>query len=110
MPVAPRPHWQARSSQQRQNRKYLRVHVRGFPTECKLRLSSVFFLLIFFVSPYCFLIQAHGVDEIAKALLVACEALMIEDIEIITSVGGIGNTAASAFLAELGDYPLFASY
>jgi transposase len=49
-------------------------------------------------------------DKIAKALVVACEALMIEDIEIITSIGGIGNTTASAFLAEVGDYRLFPSY
>lgn len=49
-------------------------------------------------------------DKIAKALVVACEALMIEDIEIITSIGGIGNTTASAFLAEVGDCRLFPSY
>ncbi len=49
-------------------------------------------------------------EKIAKTLVVACEALMIEDIEIITSIGGIGNTMASAFLAEVGDYRLFPSY
>ncbi|MDH4231877.1 MAG: IS110 family transposase [Nitrospirota bacterium] len=49
-------------------------------------------------------------EKIAKALLVACEALMIEDIEIITSIGGIGNTTASAFLAEVGNYKDFPSY
>jgi transposase len=49
-------------------------------------------------------------DKITKALVVACEALMIEDIEIITSIGGIGNTTASAFLAEVGDFKLFPSH
>ncbi len=49
-------------------------------------------------------------DKIATALVVACESLMIEDIEIITSISGIGNTMASAFLAEVGDYRLFPSY
>jgi len=49
-------------------------------------------------------------DKITKALVVACEALMIEDIEIITSIGGIGNTTASAFLAEVGDFRLFSSH
>lgn len=49
-------------------------------------------------------------DRILKALVEACEAMMIEDIEIITSIGGIGDATASAFLAEVGDYKVFPSY
>lgn len=49
-------------------------------------------------------------EKIAKALVVTCEALMIEDIEIITSIGGISNVTASAFFAEVGDYKVFPSY
>ncbi len=35
---------------------------------------------------------------------------MIEDVEIITSIGGIGDETASSFLAEIGDYKAFPSY
>jgi transposase len=49
-------------------------------------------------------------ERISKALVEACEAMMIEDIEIITSIGGISSTTASAFLAEVGDYRVFHSY
>lgn len=49
-------------------------------------------------------------DRIANALVEACESMMIEDVAIITSIGGIGNTTASAFLAEVGDYRVFPSH
>lgn len=49
-------------------------------------------------------------ERISKALVETCEAMMIEDIEIITSIGGISNTTASVFLAEVGDYKAFPSY
>ncbi len=49
-------------------------------------------------------------ERITEALVEACQAMMIEDIEIITSIGGISDTTASAFLAEMGDYKAFPSY
>jgi len=48
--------------------------------------------------------------RITEALVEACQAMMIKDIEIITSIGGISDTTASAFLAEVGDYKAFSSY
>ncbi len=45
-----------------------------------------------------------------KALVEACEAMMVEDIEIITSIGGISNITASRLLAEIGDYRAFSTY
>jgi transposase len=49
-------------------------------------------------------------ERITEALVDACQAMMIQDIEIITSIGGISDTTASAFLAELGDFKAFPSY
>jgi transposase len=49
-------------------------------------------------------------ERITEALVEACQAMMIKDIEIITSIGGISDTTASAFLAEVGDYKGFPSY
>jgi len=49
-------------------------------------------------------------ERITEALVEACQAMMIKDIEIITSIGGISDTTASAFLAEVGDYKAFSSY
>ena len=49
-------------------------------------------------------------ERITEALVEACQAMMIKDIEIITSIGGISDTTASAFLAEVGDYKVFSSY
>lgn len=49
-------------------------------------------------------------ERISEALVEACQALMIEDIEIITSIGGISDATASSFLAEVGDYKAFPSY
>ena len=49
-------------------------------------------------------------ERISEALVEACQALMVEDIEIITSIGGISDATASSFLAEVGDYKAFPSY
>ena len=49
-------------------------------------------------------------ERITEALVEACQAMMIKEIEIITSIGGISDTMASAFLAEVGDYKAFPSY
>lgn len=49
-------------------------------------------------------------ERITEALVETCQAMMIRDIEIITSIGGISDTTASAFLAEVGNYRAFPSY
>jgi transposase len=49
-------------------------------------------------------------ERITEALVEACQAMMIQDVEIITSIGGISDTTASAFLAEIGDFKVFPSY
>jgi transposase len=41
--------------------------------------------------------------ELTKALTEYCKASMIEDLEIITSIKGISNNTATAFLAEIGN-------
>jgi transposase len=41
--------------------------------------------------------------ELTKALTEYCKASMIEDLEIITSIKGINNNTATAFLAEIGN-------
>jgi transposase len=41
--------------------------------------------------------------ELTKALTKHCKAMMIEDLEIITSIQGIDNNTATAFLAEIGN-------
>ncbi len=42
-------------------------------------------------------------QELTKALTEYCKASMIEDLEIITSIRGISDKTAIAFLAEIGD-------
>ena len=49
-------------------------------------------------------------DKMTKALVEACEAIRVGDLEIITSIGGIRDTLGSLFLAEIGDYKAFKSY
>lgn len=41
--------------------------------------------------------------ELTKALTAYCKATMIEDLKIITSIPGIDNKTATAFLAEIGN-------
>ena len=41
--------------------------------------------------------------ELTKALTAYCKAAMIEDLKIITSIPGIDNKTATAFLAEIGN-------
>jgi transposase len=47
--------------------------------------------------------------ELTKALTEYCKASMIEDLEIITSIRGISNNTATAFLAEIGTINNFPS-
>lgn len=49
-------------------------------------------------------------ERITEALVEACEALRIEDLEIIKSLDGVGNITGATFLAELGDISKFTSY
>lgn len=47
-------------------------------------------------------------DELSKALTKYCESSIVEDLKIVTSIDGIGNNTATAFLAEIGridNYP-----
>ncbi len=48
-------------------------------------------------------------NELAKALTEACKSMMIEDLEIITSINGISDKTATAFLAEIGKISNFPS-
>jgi transposase len=48
-------------------------------------------------------------DELTSALTKYCKSMMIEDLEIITSVIGIDTGTATTFLAEVGDIGNFAS-
>ena len=47
--------------------------------------------------------------ELTRALTDACKSMMIEDLEILTSINGIAVTTATAFLAEIGKISNFPS-
>ena len=47
--------------------------------------------------------------ELTKALTEACKSMMIENLEIITSINGIADNTATAFLAEIGTISNFPS-
>jgi len=47
--------------------------------------------------------------ELNRALTAACKSMMIEDLEIITSINGIADNTATAFLAEIGKISNFPS-
>ena len=49
-------------------------------------------------------------EKITEALVEACEALKIEDLDIIKSLDGVGDITGATFLAELGDISNFSSY
>lgn len=49
-------------------------------------------------------------DEITEMLSSYCQSMMIEDLQIITSIDGIGDTTGASFLAEIGDIANFSSY
>jgi len=49
-------------------------------------------------------------EKITEALIESCEALKIEDLDIIRSVDGVDDITGSTFLAELGDLSNFGSY
>lgn len=56
-----------------------------------------------------FLYLTRKRDKMTKALITTCESMMIEELNIITSIDGIGNQSGALFLAELGDYRAFQS-
>jgi transposase len=49
-------------------------------------------------------------DELTVMLTDYCASLMVEDLEIVTSVRGISNGTATSFLAELGKVDNFVTY
>ena len=49
-------------------------------------------------------------DRISHLLTEMCESMVIEEMEIITSIDGIGDTGATMFLAEIGDIGNFSSH
>jgi len=49
-------------------------------------------------------------DKITGILCEICESIAIEEMEIITSIDGIGDTTGAAFLAEIGDIANFSSH
>lgn len=46
----------------------------------------------------------------SEMLVELCQQAMVEDIEIIKSIGGVRDATASSFLAEVGDHRKFGSY
>jgi len=48
--------------------------------------------------------------KITEALIDACRAMRVEELEIIKSIDGVNNITGSTFLAELGDPSDFKSY
>lgn len=49
-------------------------------------------------------------DEITEMLSSYCQSMMIEDLQIITSINGIDTTTGATFLAEIGDINIFRSH
>lgn len=49
-------------------------------------------------------------DNISAILSDLCESIAIQEMEIITSIDGIGDTTGAAFLAEIGDIKNFSSH
>ncbi|MEJ2182399.1 MAG: IS110 family transposase [Nitrospirota bacterium] len=49
-------------------------------------------------------------DELTQALTECCKSMMVEDLEIITSIPGINGGTATSFLAEIGTVRNFPSY
>ena len=49
-------------------------------------------------------------DQITGILSELCASLAIEEMEIITSIDGIGDTTGAMFLAEVGDIQNFSSH
>jgi transposase len=48
--------------------------------------------------------------DITMALVDCCESVVIEDLEIVTSITGISNTTATSFLAEMGHVSNYSSH
>ncbi len=49
-------------------------------------------------------------DELTKALTDVCKSMMIEDLDIVTSIQGIDTGTATSFLAEMGDIHNYQSH
>jgi transposase len=48
-------------------------------------------------------------NDLRRALTETCKSMMIEDLDIVTSINGISTNTATAFLAEIGKISNFAS-
>lgn len=60
------------------------------------------------ISTFLYLVEKR--KKITKALVKTCKTMMVQDLEIITSIDGISNRSGALFLAEVGDYRAFQSY
>jgi transposase len=49
-------------------------------------------------------------QKITELLIESCKSMRIDDLNIITSIGGVSDITGSTFLAELGDIKNFASH
>jgi transposase len=49
-------------------------------------------------------------DKLTEMLVEMCKATMLEDLDILKSIGGIADVTGTVFLAELGDIRNFNSY
>jgi len=49
-------------------------------------------------------------DNISNVLSELCKSIAIEEMEIITSIDGIGDVTGAVFLAEVGDIKKFSSH
>jgi transposase len=49
-------------------------------------------------------------DKLTEILVEMCQSTMVNDLEILKSIGGIGDVTGTVFLAEMGDIRNFRSY
>lgn len=60
------------------------------------------------ISTLLHLMEQH--DKLSKVLSELCESIAINEMEIITSIDGIGDSTGAAFLAEIGNISNFSSH
>jgi transposase len=52
----------------------------------------------------------ESLDKVASILAELCQSMVIEEMNILTSIDGVGDTSSAAFLAEVGDIRNFQSH
>jgi transposase len=52
----------------------------------------------------------ESLDKVAGILSELCQSMVIEEMNILTSIDGVGDTSGAAFLAEIGDIRNFQSH